>query len=154
MDRSCGTISMAAAFQLPPSFVLGFGPGGSTGKVKYRMRRLTFGLTLILLCGAEPAAAQTAAIQAAPAPERAVQKPAKKPTAKKPPPKPSPIARELFGAATAPAPLAARSIGGYAKGCLAGGFFKPTAAPDWQVFRLPRTRHWGNPRPLGYFGAL
>ncbi len=118
------------------------------------MRRLTFGLTLILLCGAEPAAAQTAAIQAAPAPERAVQKPAKKPTAKKPPPKPSPIARELFGAATAPAPLAARSIGGYAKGCLAGGLSLPINGPDWQVMRLSRNRNWGNPRLLDYLERL
>src|SRR5687767_12902571 len=110
------------------------------------MRRLTFGLTLVLLCGAEPAAAQTAAMQAAPAPERAVQKPAKKPAAKKPPPKPSPIAKALFGAATEPAPLAARSIGGYAKGCLAGGMSLPINGPNWQVMRLSRNRNWGNPR--------
>jgi penicillin-insensitive murein endopeptidase len=93
-------------------------------------------------------------MQAAPAPERAVKKPAKKPTAKKPPPKPSPIARELFGAATEPAPLAARSIGGYAKGCLAGGVSLPINGPDWQVMRLSRNRNWGNPRLVDYLERL
>jgi penicillin-insensitive murein endopeptidase len=93
-------------------------------------------------------------MQASPAPERAVKKPAKKPTAKKPPPKPSPIARELFGAATAPAPLAARSIGGYAKGCLAGGVSLPINGPDWQVMRLSRNRNWGNPRLVDYLERL
>jgi penicillin-insensitive murein endopeptidase len=93
-------------------------------------------------------------MQAAPAPERAVQKPAKKPAAKKPPPKPSPIARALFGAATEPAPLAARSIGGYAKGCLAGGMSLPINGPNWQVMRLSRNRNWGNPRLLDYLERL
>jgi len=120
------------------------------------MRRLILGLTLIMFCGgaaAEPA--ETAAMSAAtPAPEKPVKKPAAKPSAKKPPPKPSPIARELFGAATAPAPLAARSIGGYAKGCLAGGVSLPINGPDWQVMRLSRNRNWGNPRLLDYLERL
>jgi penicillin-insensitive murein endopeptidase len=122
------------------------------------MRRLCLGLTLVLLCGGVAARgsalAQTAAMQAAPAPERAVQKPAKKPTAKKPPPKPSPIAKEMFGAALTPAPLAARSIGGYAKGCLAGGVSLPINGPDWQVMRLSRNRNWGNPRLIDYMERL
>jgi penicillin-insensitive murein endopeptidase len=86
--------------------------------------------------------------------EKSTQKSSKKPTAKKPPPKPSPIARDLFGAATEPAPLAARSIGGYAKGCLAGGVSLPINGPDWQVMRLSRNRNWGNPRLVDYLERL
>ncbi|HEY0440334.1 MAG TPA: penicillin-insensitive murein endopeptidase, partial [Xanthobacteraceae bacterium] len=36
------------------------------------------------------------------------------------PPKSDAVAKELFGAQTAPADLQARAIGFYAKGCLAG----------------------------------
>lgn len=65
---------------------------------------------------------------AAPAPARAVY-PAKK----------------LFGAATAPASLAARAIGTYARGCLAGGVALPVDGPAWQAMRLSRNRNWGHP---------
>jgi penicillin-insensitive murein endopeptidase len=59
----------------------------------------------------------------------------------------SPVpANELFASATLPAPLAARSIGSYAKGCLAGGVALPINGPDWQMMRLSRNRNWGNPR--------
>ena len=61
-----------------------------------------------------------------------------------------PPAKELFGSATTPAPLAARSIGSYAKGCLAGGVALPINGPDWQVMRLSRNRNWGNPRLLNF----
>ena len=66
------------------------------------MRRLILGLTLILFCGAV-AAQQPGPMSAA----KPVDKPATpKTAAKKPPPKPKgPPARELFGSATAPAPL-------------------------------------------------
>ena len=116
------------------------------------MRRLILGLTLIMFCG-EVAAQQPGPPQTVATPTPA--KPAAKPAAKKAPPKPKgPPARELFGAATAPAPLAARSIGGYAKGCLAGGASLPINGPDWQVMRLSRNRNWGNPRLLDYLERL
>jgi penicillin-insensitive murein endopeptidase len=104
------------------------------------------------LLAAEQAPSKIAAMQAAtPAPP----KPAQKPTAKKTTPKPKgPPARELFGAATEPAPLAARSIGGYAKGCLAGGVSLPINGPDWQVMRLSRNRNWGTPQLLDYLERL
>jgi penicillin-insensitive murein DD-endopeptidase len=54
-------------------------------------------------------------------------------------------AKELFGAATTPAPLAARSIGFYAKGCLAGATALPIDGPAWQAMRLSRNRYWGHP---------
>ncbi|HWE17927.1 MAG TPA: penicillin-insensitive murein endopeptidase [Hyphomicrobiaceae bacterium] len=59
-------------------------------------------------------------------------------------PKPTP-AKELFGAVKTPAPLAARSIGFYAKGCLAGASALPIDGPAWQAMRLSRNRNWGHP---------
>ncbi|MBA4791053.1 MAG: penicillin-insensitive murein endopeptidase [Rhizobiales bacterium] len=63
-----------------------------------------------------------------------------------------PPAKELFGAAATPAPLAARSIGFYSKGCLAGAEALPVTAPGagragphWQAMRLSRNRNWGHP---------
>jgi penicillin-insensitive murein DD-endopeptidase len=54
-------------------------------------------------------------------------------------------AKLLFGAAKTPAPLAARSIGFYAKGCLAGAVALPIDGPAWQAMRLSRNRNWGHP---------
>ena len=54
-------------------------------------------------------------------------------------------AKLLFGAAKTPAPLAARSIGFYAKGCLAGAMALPIDGPAWQAMRLSRNRNWGHP---------
>jgi penicillin-insensitive murein DD-endopeptidase len=55
------------------------------------------------------------------------------------------MARELFGKVSAPAPLAARAIGFYAKGCLAGAQALPVNGPAWQAMRLSRNRNWGHP---------
>lgn len=54
-------------------------------------------------------------------------------------------AKELFGRAAQPAPMAARSIGFYSKGCLAGAQALPVNGPNWQVMRLSRNRNWGHP---------
>ena len=54
-------------------------------------------------------------------------------------------AKELFGRKLTPVPLAARSIGFYTKGCLAGGIALPVNGPSWQVMRLSRNRNWGHP---------
>ncbi|GGE49859.1 penicillin-insensitive murein endopeptidase [Agaricicola taiwanensis] len=57
-------------------------------------------------------------------------------------------AKELFGRVTAPAaqpPLAARSIGFYSKGCVAGAKALPIDGATWQVMRLSRNRNWGHP---------
>ena len=62
--------------------------------------------------------------------------------ASKPPPVP---AKELFGAAKKPALLAARAIGTYARGCLAGAVALPVDGPAWQAMRLSRNRNWGHP---------
>src|SRR5215510_11224082 len=71
---------------------------------------------------------------------------AKKPVPKKKVAKPAgPPAKELFGAAKSPAPMAARAIGFYAKGCLAGAKALPIDGPAWQAMRLSRNRNWGHP---------
>ena len=56
----------------------------------------------------------------------------------------------LFGVLPGPAPLAARAIGSYARGCLAGGVSLPINGPDWQVMRLSRDRNWGHPRLVDF----
>ena len=58
---------------------------------------------------------------------------------------PNAVAKHLFGARPDPAPLAARSIGSYARGCLAGGAALAVNGPTWQVMRLSRNRNWGHP---------
>lgn len=59
--------------------------------------------------------------------------------------KPLVPAKLLFGAARNAAPLAARSIGFYSRGCLAGAKALPIDGPAWQVMRLSRNRFWGHP---------
>jgi penicillin-insensitive murein DD-endopeptidase len=58
---------------------------------------------------------------------------------------PATPAKELFGRRTTPARLDARTIGFYAKGCLAGGMALPVNGDTWQVMRLSRNRNWGHP---------
>ena len=116
-------------------------------------------LLLLLICGsvaAEPIHKQTtsAASRRAGAKTQnanttskepaAEETPVKEPLAKEPP------ANELFGAAPGPAPLAARAIGSYARGCLAGAVALPINGPDWQVMRLSRNRNWGHPRLIDF----
>lgn len=55
-------------------------------------------------------------------------------------------AKVLFGAVTTPAPLAARAIGSYARGCLAGAEALPVDGETWQAMRLSRNRNWGHPQ--------
>lgn len=127
------------------------------------MQRLALSLGLLLICGAvsaeqiTPAKAPATAPTASPGSAKTVPAnragaaktaAAVKPAAKMPP------AKELFGAVAAPAPLAARAIGSYARGCLAGGISLPINGPDWQVMRLSRNRNWGHPRLLDYLERL
>jgi penicillin-insensitive murein endopeptidase len=63
-------------------------------------------------------------------------------------------ARELFGRKTAPAPLQTRTIGSYAKGCLAGAVALPINGETWQVMRLSRNRNWGHPNLLEFLERL
>ncbi len=115
------------------------------------MLRLVLSLILVLCCGAVAAEQVKPALTTATAPP---PKPVAKPGPKKPPAPKLPPARDLFGAATTPAPLATRAIGSYAKGCLAGGVALPINGPDWQVMRLSRNRNWGTPQLLDYLERL
>ena len=120
------------------------------------MQKLALGLALVLFCGgvaAEEVSTAKAPVKSSvksstAAPAATAKKPPAKKVAKGPP------AKELFGAVTAPTPLAARAIGSYAKGCLAGGISLPINGPDWQVMRLSRNRNWGHPRLLDYLERL
>jgi penicillin-insensitive murein endopeptidase len=55
-------------------------------------------------------------------------------------------AKNLFGSVKTSAPLAARAIGSYARGCLSGAVPLPIDGPAWQEMRLSRNRNWGHPK--------
>jgi len=55
-------------------------------------------------------------------------------------------AKTLFGSAKVPAPLEARAIGSYSRGCLSGAVPLPIDGPAWQEMRLSRNRNWGHPK--------
>jgi penicillin-insensitive murein DD-endopeptidase len=63
-------------------------------------------------------------------------------------------AKQLFGRKTTPTPPPARSIGSYAKGCLAGAVALPINGPTWQVMRLSRNRNWGHPNLIAFLERL
>ncbi len=66
----------------------------------------------------------------------------------------SPAAKEVFGHQKQPAPLAARAIGSYARGCLAGAKPLPINGPAWQAMRLSRNRNWGHPVLISFLERL
>src|SRR3984893_8671118 len=63
-------------------------------------------------------------------------------------------AKELFGRKTTPAPIATRTIGFYAKGCLAGAVALPVNGKTWQVMRVSRNRNWGHPNLVEFLERL
>jgi penicillin-insensitive murein endopeptidase len=63
-------------------------------------------------------------------------------------------ARELFARRVTPAAMPAKSIGYYAKGCLAGGVELPITGKTWQVMRLSRNRNWGHPELIQFLERL
>lgn len=71
-----------------------------------------------------------------------------------PPPDLTQPARMLFGSRSEPAPLEARSIGSYARGCLAGAVPLPVDGSTWQVMRLSRNRNWGHPELIAFLERL
>jgi penicillin-insensitive murein DD-endopeptidase len=62
-------------------------------------------------------------------------------------------AKVLFGKVAGPA-LEARSIGAYARGCLAGAIALPVDGPAWQAMRLSRNRNWGTPQLVAFLEKL
>ncbi len=67
---------------------------------------------------------------------------------------PSTPAKERFGRRSQPAPLPARAIGSYARGCVAGATALPIDGETWQVMRLSRNRNWGHPRLIALLERL
>jgi penicillin-insensitive murein endopeptidase len=67
---------------------------------------------------------------------------------------PSVPAKELFGRKAVPAPLEARALGWYAKGCLSGAAALPVNGETWQVMRLSRNRMWGHPNLINLVERL
>ena len=67
---------------------------------------------------------------------------------------PATPAKQLFARKPEPAPLATRSIGFYARGCLAGAQALPVNGPTWQVMRLSRNRYWGHPNLIAMLERL
>ncbi|MFO1206669.1 MAG: penicillin-insensitive murein endopeptidase, partial [Burkholderiales bacterium] len=59
-----------------------------------------------------------------------------------------------FGDVASPSPPPAAAIGGYARGCLAGGVRLPADGPAWQVMRLSRNRAYGHPDLIAFIRAL
>jgi len=71
------------------------------------------------------------------------------------PDSPNTPAKELFGRKTEPTvQLQTRTIGFYAKGCLAGAQALPVNGPTWQVMRLSRNRNWGHPNLVRFLERL
>ena len=67
---------------------------------------------------------------------------------------PATPAKELFGRKTNAAPLSARAIGSYARGCVAGAQALPVDGSTWQVMRLSRNRNWGHPNLIAFMERL
>lgn len=104
------------------------------------IRRATLFLLLVLTL---PAAAQ----------DKGTLNPAPLPPLAKPD-DPKTAAKQLFGRKPGPANLAVRSIGFYAKGCLAGAKALPINGRTWQVMRLSRNRMWGHPDLIAFLERL
>jgi penicillin-insensitive murein DD-endopeptidase len=63
-------------------------------------------------------------------------------------------AKRQFGTQTSGAPMAARAIGSYARGCLAGGTALAVDGQSWQVMRLSRNRMWGHPDLISFLESF
>jgi penicillin-insensitive murein endopeptidase len=98
------------------------------------VKALTGSLLMLALCAMPAARAQ----------DKGTLEPKPLPPLAKPD-DPSVPAKELFGRKPLPASLAARALGFYAKGCLAGAAALPVNGETWQVMRLSRNRMWGHP---------
>jgi penicillin-insensitive murein endopeptidase len=110
---------------------------------RYRLARLLSRTPALLLAGCVAAAAQDiGTVNPQPLP------PLDHPN------DPNTPAKDLFGRATSPAPLKARSIGYYTHGCLAGAVALPVTGKTWQVMRLSRNRNWGHPNLIKFLERL
>ena len=109
---------------------------------KHKTRAALFAFTVAFLAP-EGVSAQT----------RGTVNPQPLPTLAKPD-DPATPAKELFGRRSMPAPVEARVIGFYSKGCLAGAKALPINGKTWQVMRLSRNRNWGHPSLVQFLERL
>jgi len=119
--------------------------GAANNRVGPRFLSEKRGLTLlfaILLAGAPLARAETNTVEEAQYRADALRS------------LPQDAARRLFSLPAAPAQLAARAIGAYGKGCVAGALALAPEGPGWQVMRLSRARNFGHPRLVAWIEEL
>ena len=64
------------------------------------------------------------------------------------------LAKQLFGAERDASAQRSSPIGGYARGCLAGGQRLAETGPTWQAMRLSRNRNWGHPEAIDFIQRL
>lgn len=64
------------------------------------------------------------------------------------------LARQLFGAKSAPSRQEPTPIGFYSRGCAAGLQALPESGPTWQAMRLSRNRYYGQPEMLAFLKDL
>src|SRR5262245_65538457 len=123
-----------------PSMVICESTGGSIDSKMQRCGRVGHWAVFALAIGL--AAAGSAAAQ-----DRGTLNPRPLPALAHPDDPKTP-ARELFARrpTAALATMHSRTIGFYAKGCLAGGMELPINGPTWQVMRLSRNRNWAHPK--------
>jgi penicillin-insensitive murein endopeptidase len=67
---------------------------------------------------------------------------------------PADAAKRVFGLIKTPSAGPPRSIGSYAKGCIAGAMPLPQEGPTWQVIRPARNRAWGHPALIAAIEGL
>ncbi len=65
-----------------------------------------------------------------------------------------PLAKQLFGGKSAASRQQPAPLGGYAKGCMAGGVQLAETGPTWQAMRLSRNRNWGHPEAIDFVEKL
>ncbi|SHH62866.1 penicillin-insensitive murein endopeptidase [Marivita hallyeonensis] len=63
-------------------------------------------------------------------------------------------AKQLFGNVPNASRQAPAAIGGYAKGCMAGGVELAETGPTWQAMRLSRNRNWALPTTVDFVQDL
>ena len=67
---------------------------------------------------------------------------------------PADAAKRHFGGVRTAATGAPRTIGSYAKGCIAGAAALPVQGSTWQVMRTSRNRNWGHPDMIALLERL
>jgi len=63
-------------------------------------------------------------------------------------------AKQAFGTQKLPSDEAAKVIGFYSRGCLAGAQALPLNGSHWQVMRTSRNRNWGHPQLIDFIERL